>query len=152
MLIPLYKQQLLSWRQSKKDETSSIVLKNDQEYSNWIIKTERRFTSEECCRMIDPNFHQNQVNTGLDNLLFEAQVNHMTGVLECVHRTSEGKRLMRKHPGDPRLVWKLHEDHATLSTTLSNICTGLSRELAKMKINDFDHITKGLDTFDSYLT
>ena len=75
----------------------------------------------------------------------------MIGVLERVLQTSEGKRLTRKHPLDPRLVWKLHEPHATSSTTSSNICTGLSQELAKMKINDFAHPTKGLNTFDSYI-
>ena len=142
----------LSWRRSKQDETSYPVLENDREYSDWIIKTKRWFTSEECFRMIDPNFYQNQVNAGSDTLLFKAQVNYMAGVLERVLQTSEGNRLTRKHLVDPRLVWKLHKDHATSSTTSSNICTGLSQELAKTKINDFDHPTKGLDTFDSYLT
>ena len=35
---------------------------------------------------------------------------------------------------------------------MSNICTGLGQELAKPKIVAFDTPTKGLDTFDSYLT
>ena len=35
---------------------------------------------------------------------------------------------------------------------MSSICTGLGQELAKLKIVDFDTPTKGLDTFDSYLT
>ena len=76
----------------------------------------------------------------------------MASVLERVLQTSERKILTRKYPLDPRLVWKLHEAHATLSTTSSNICTGLSQELAKIKMNDFDLPTKGLDKFDSYLT
>ena len=53
----------LSWRQSKLDETSYIILKNDLEYTDWIVKTKRQFTSEECFRMIDPNFKNNQVNS-----------------------------------------------------------------------------------------
>ena len=88
--------------------------------------------------MIDLNFKDNQVNGGADTLLFEAQKNHMASVLERVLQTSEGKRLTGKHPLDPQLVWKLHKYHAKSSTTSSNICTGLSQELAKMKIVDFD--------------
>ena len=107
--------------------------------------------SEEMSQMIDKGFHKNQLSTGSDTLLFEAQENHLVSVLECVLQTSEGKRLTRKHPGEPRLIWKLHEEHATSSTTSSNICTGLSQELAKMKIVTFDNPTKGLDTFYSYL-
>ena len=42
------------------------------------------FTSEECFRMIVPNFHWNQINPGMDTLLFEAQEIHMVGVLERV--------------------------------------------------------------------
>ena len=102
--------------------------------------------------MVHPNFQDNQVNGSADTLLFEAQKNHMTSVLERVLHTNEGKRLTRKHPGDPQLVWKLHKDHAKLSTTSSNICTGLSQELAKMKIVNFDYPKKALDTFDSYLS
>ena len=142
----------LSWRRSKQDETSYPVLENDRLYTDLIVKTKCKFTSEEMYRMIDPNFHKNQINAGSDTLLFEAQENYMTSVLERVLQTSEGKRLTRKHPLDPQLVWKLHKAHATSSTTLSNICTGLSQELAKMKMHDFDLPTKSLDTFDSYLT
>ena len=76
----------------------------------------------------------------------------MACVLERVLQTSKGKRLTRIHPLDSQLVWKLHKAHATLSTTSSNIYTGLSQELAKMKINNFDYPTKGLDMFVSYLT
>ena len=103
-------------------------------------------------RMIDPNFHKNQLITGSDTLLFNAQVNHLASVLERVPQINEGERLTRKHPGNPRLIWKLYEAHAISSTTSSSICTGLSQELAKIKIVTFDTPTKGLDTFDSYLT
>ena len=141
----------MSWRQSKQDETLYPIVENDQEYITWIIKTKRRLTSDACARMIDLNFKDNQVNGGADTLLFEAQKNHMASVLERVLQTREGKRLTRKYPLDPQLVWKLHKDHPTLSTTSSNIYIGLSQELAKMKIANFDYPTKGLDTFDSYL-
>ena len=101
--------------------------------------------------MIDSTFYSNQVNSGSDTLLFLAQKKHMASVLEQMLQTSEGKRLTKKHLLDPRLVWKLQKDHATLSTTSSNICTSLCQELAKTKIVDFYHPTKGLDTFDSNL-
>ena len=61
------------------------------------------------------------------------------------------KRLTKIHLLDPQLVWRLHEFYFTLSTTSSNICAGLSQELAEMKIQDFDHPTKGLNRFDSNL-
>ena len=80
------------------------------------------------------------------------QENHLSSVLERVLQTSEGQRLTRKHPSEPCLILKFHEDHSTLSATLSNICTGLGQELAKLKIVAFDTPTKGLDTFDFYLT
>ena len=58
----------MSWRLSKQDETLYPVLENDQEYTNWIIKTKHWFTSEECHRIIDPNFQDNQFNGGADTL------------------------------------------------------------------------------------
>ena len=51
--------------------------------------------------MIDKNFHTNQLSTGSNTLLFNAQENHLASVLECVLQTSEGKRLTRKHPDEP---------------------------------------------------
>ena len=90
----------LSWRQSKQDKTLYPILENDREYTEWIIKTRRRFISEECDMMINPNFQDNQVNGGADTLLFEAQKNHMVSVLELVLQTSEGKRLTQKYSGD----------------------------------------------------
>ena len=91
----------LSWRRSKQDKTLYPILENDRDYAEWIIKMTRRFHSEECERMIDPNFYSNSVNAGSDTLLFDAQKNHMAIVLEPVLETNEGKRLTRKHPLDP---------------------------------------------------
>ena len=79
----------LSWRRSKQDETAYPLLENDQMYTDWIVKIKRKLTSEEMSRMIDLNFHQNQLSTGSDTLLFEAQENHMASVLERVLQTSE---------------------------------------------------------------
>ena len=142
----------LSWRRSKQDETTYPLLETDRVYTDWIVKFRRKISSEEMSQMINKGFHKNQLSTGSDTLLFEAQENHLASVLEHVLQTSEGKRLTRKHLGEPRLIWKLHEEHATSLTTSSKICTGLSQEIAKMKIVTFDNPTKGLDTFDSYLT
>ena len=96
-------------------------------------------------RMIDPNFHINQLDAGSDTELFKQQKNHLASILECVLQTSEGKRLTRKHAADPHNIWRLHQAHSTSSATLSNICTGLGQELAKFKIVTFDTPTKGLD-------
>ena len=80
----------MSWRQSKEDQTLYPILDNGREYTDWIIKTRRRFISDECDRMINLNFKDNQVNDGGDTLLFEAQKNHMASVLERMLQTSEG--------------------------------------------------------------
>ena len=101
--------------------------------------------------MIDLDFYDNEVNGGADSELFEAQENHMAIVLECVLHTNEGKRLTRKHPKDPRQIWRLHKKHKNSSFTSANICTGLSQELANRKVADFPHPTKCLDMFDSHL-
>ena len=103
-------------------------------------------------RMIDTNFHIRSFDTGSDTELFHKQKNHFSSILDRVLQTSEGKRLTRKHRDDPRQVWNLHQAHSTSSVTSSNICTSLGQELAKMKIVDYNTPTKGLDTFDSYLT
>ena len=103
-------------------------------------------------RMIDPLFHLNKFDPGSNKELFNKQKNHFSRILERVLQTSEGKRLTRKHADDPRKVWRLYQAHSTSSATSSSICTGLGQELAKLKIVDFDTPTKGLDTFDSYLT
>ena len=103
-------------------------------------------------RMINPGFHINSLHTGSDTELYEKQKNFFATVLECVLQTKEGKRLTRKYPDDPRQVWNLHETHSKSSATASSICTGLSQELAKLKIVEYNNPTEGLDTFDSYLT
>ena len=66
-------------------------------------------------------------------------------------KTNEGMRLVRTHPGDPRKVWKLHEEHSTSSTTSSCICIMLSQSLVTMKITEFSNPLEGLDRFDSDL-
>ena len=60
--------------------------------------------------------------------------------------------MTRKHPDDQRQVWELHQTHSTSPATSTNICTSLEQELANLKIFAFNTPTKGLDTFDSYLT
>ena len=99
--IKLGEDAYLSWRLSKQNETLYSILENNREYTNWITKTKRWFTSDECARMIDLNFKDNQVNIGANNLLFQAQKNHIASVLERLLQTSEGKRLTRKHPDNP---------------------------------------------------
>ena len=121
-------------------------------FTKWSVKFESKIHSEEIFRMIDPAFHLNQLDHGSDTELFNKQENHFATILERVLQTSEGKRLTRKHADDPRKVWSLHQAHSKSSAISSSICTGLGQELAKMKIVDYDTPTKGLDTFDSYLT
>ena len=71
-------------------------------YTDWIIKFRRKIASEDMSRMIDKGLHKNHLSTGSDTLQFEQQENHLASVLERVLQTSEGKRLTRKHPGEPR--------------------------------------------------
>ena len=142
----------LSWKRSRKDEKEYPVLDSDQMFSEWSVKFEHKIHSEEIFRMIDPGFHTSSLDAGSDTDLFHKQKNHFASVLDGVLQTSEGKRLIRKHPDDPCKVWSLHQAHSQSSATLSSICTGLSQELAKMKIVDYNTPTNGLDTFDSYLS
>ena len=142
----------LSWRRCKQDENAYLLLEADYMYTDWILKFERKIASEEKSQMIDSNFHKNQLDAGSNTELFKQQENHTASILQRVLQTSEGKRLTRKHPEDPRQVWELHQTHSTSSATSKNICTGLGKELAKLKIVVFDTPTKRLDTFDSYLT
>ena len=142
----------MSWRQSKQDETAYPLLEADRMYTDLVVKFKCKIASEEMSRMIDKGLHKNQLDAGSDTELFKQQENHLASILERVLQTSEGKRLTRKYPDEPRKIWNLHKAHSTLSATLSNICTGLGRELAKLKIVTFDNPTKGLDTFDFYLT
>ena len=142
----------LNRRQGKQDENYYPLLEADRMYTNWILKFKCKIHIEEMYQMIDPNFHINQLDTDSDTELLKQQNNHLASILERVLQTSEGKRLTRKHSDDPRQVWELHQTHSTSSATLTNICTGLGQELAKLKIVAFDTPTKGLDIFDSYLT
>ena len=142
---------LTSWRKSRQNETLYPTLESDINYPEWRIQINRRFTSDECLRIIDLSIHKNSLSAGSDVLLWEAQENYLVNILERVLKTSEGLRLMRKYPDDPRLVWKLHEAHSTSSTTSANISADLSQQLAKMKITEFDTLTGGLDKFDSNL-
>ena len=68
-------------------------------YTDWIVKFRQK--SEEMSRMIDKGFRKNQLSTGSDTLLFESQDNHLASLQKRVLQTSEGKRLTRKHPGEP---------------------------------------------------
>ena len=142
----------LSWQRSRQDESIYPFLETNREFSDWSVKFERKIHSEEMFRMIDTNFHISSLDASSDTELFDKQKNNFSSILDRVLQTSEGQRLTRKHPDDPRQVWNLHQAHSTSSATSSNICTGLSQELAKMKIVDYDTPTKGLDTFDTYLT
>ena len=142
----------LSWRRSRKEEKDYPVLNNDREFIEWKVKFERKIHSDEMYRMIDPGFHIASLHTGSDKELHQKQKNFFTTILEYVRQTKEGKRLTRKYPDDPRQVWNLHEKHPKSSATAWSICTGLSQELAKLKIVEYNNPTEGLDTFDSYLT
>ena len=102
--------------------------------------------------MIDQNFAETDAKWGPDDkLLYKAQQNHMSTVLERIIQTSDGKRFNRKNKTDPKEVWRLHELHQHLSATNSTITFALSQELAKMKVSDFTSSTIFLDEFDSKL-
>ena len=79
----------MSWRQSKQDEIAYPLLEADRMYSDWIVKFRQKIASEEMSRMIDKGFHKNQLSTGYDTFLFEAQENYLESVLELVLQTSE---------------------------------------------------------------
>ena len=107
-------------------------------FTDWILRFELKIHNEEMYRMIVPNFHINQLDSGSDTDLFKQQKNHFVSILERVLQTSEGKRLTRKHADDPRKVWRLHQAHSTSSATSSIICTGLGQEVSTLKIVTFD--------------
>ena len=48
--------------------------------------------------MVDRSFQDNQVNSSSDTLLFEAQQNHMKGMLERVLQISKRKEINKKPP------------------------------------------------------
>ena len=140
---------MLNWRKSRQDVKEYPVIDNDVQYPDWIIKIMRVFIGHECERIVDvDNVHFANINSGSDELLWEAQKNHLAKVLDHVLKTNEGMRLVCTHPDKPRTIWKLHEEHSKLSTTSSRICTMLSQSLATMKISNFSNPLKGLDKFD----
>ena len=74
----------LSWRRSKQDETTYPVLEANRMFTDWILKFERKIYSEEMYRMIDPNFHINQLDPGSNTELFKHQKNHLASILKRV--------------------------------------------------------------------
>ena len=102
--------------------------------------------------MIHGSFTDAMVKYGPDDvLLYKAQKNHMSIVLERVLQTSDRKRFPRKHKTDPREIWRLHELHQRSSATNSTITTALSQELANIKVVEFTSSTQFLDAFDTKL-
>ena len=102
--------------------------------------------------MINQNFSKADAKWGPDDkLLYAAQKNWMSTVLETILQTSDGKRFNRKHKKDPKEVWRLHEEHQRSSATNSAISSALSQELAQMKVSEFTSSSQFLDEFDSKL-
>ena len=95
----------LSWQRSRRDSDKYPVLNADRNYNDWKISMTRQFEEDRCARMIDDSFLPTCVKWGPDDiLLYKAQENHMSIVLERVLQTSDGKRFNRKHLEDPREV------------------------------------------------
>ena len=113
---------------------------------------ERQFEEDRCSRLIDNNFADTDVIYGPnDVLLYKAQTNHMSIVLQRVLQTNDGKRFTRKHKTDPQEIWRLHELHQRSSATNSTITSALSQELANLKVSEFTSSTIFLVEFDSKL-
>ena len=73
----------LSWQRTRRDADKYQILTNDINYNDWKISTVRQFAEDRCSRMIDDSFLPNMVKYGPnDTLLYEAQKNHMSIVLE----------------------------------------------------------------------
>ena len=102
---------LISLRHSREDSTQYPILENENEYTDWIIKMIRQFKSEECNRLIDLSFKDNQVIGGADNDLFDAQVNHMSIFFGECTKTTNGMRLSRKYHDNPQDIWRLHKQY-----------------------------------------
>ena len=78
--------------------------------------------------MIDQNFAETDAKWGPDDkLLYKAQRNHMSTVLERILQTSDGRRFNRKNKTDPKEVWRLHKLHQHSSATNSTITSALSQ-------------------------
>ena len=82
---------------------------------------------------------------------YNAQLNHLSIVLERVLQTKDGKRFTRKNKNNPCKILRLHKLHQRSSKTNAAITTVLSQELARMKVADFDFPTQCLDIFDTKL-
>ena len=140
---------MISSRRGRRDSTQYPILENDNKYTDWIIKITRQFKSEECDRLIDSSFEDNQ-EIGAANIdLFQVQINNMSVILERVLKTTGGIRLSKKYHDNPWKLWRLYEQHQRASATSARITTSLSQELANMKVAEFPSPTKCLDMFDS---
>ena len=142
----------MSWQRSRRDHEKYPVLPNNREYTDWYVLIKRQFEEDRCTRVIDDSFKDTMIKWGPDDtLLYNAQLNHMSIVLEHVLQTTDGKRFTRRHKNNRREIWKLHELHQRSSTTNATITIALSQELANLKVVNFDSSTQCLDTFDSKL-
>lgn len=83
----------ISWRRARRDPTQYVIFEADEEYTDWIIKIIRQFKINNCNRMIDQSFMDNQVVVGLDSVFFDLQMTFMSIVLERVLKTANGLRL-----------------------------------------------------------
>ena len=96
---------LLTWRKSRQDVKEYPVIDNDVQYPDWIIKIMRVFISHECERIVDvDNVHFANINSESDELLWNAQKNHLAKVLDHVLKTNEGMRLVCTYPNKPRHI------------------------------------------------
>ena len=86
---------LLNWKKSRQDVKEYPVIDNDVQYPDWIIKIMRVFIGHECERIVDvDNVYFTSINSGSDELLWNAQENHLAKVLDHVLKTNEGMRLV----------------------------------------------------------
>ena len=85
---------LLNWRKNRQDVTKYPIIDNDVQYPNWIIKIGRVFLGHEYDRMIDDTVHFSSVQAGSNLLLWNAQKNHLSKVLDHVLKTNEGMKLV----------------------------------------------------------
>ena len=142
----------MSWKRSRRDHDKYPVLSNDCIYTDWFVNIERQFEEDRCSRVVDNSFKDTNAKWGPDDtLLYKAQLNHMSIVLERVLQTTDGKRFTRKRKANPREIWKLHELHQLSSATNATITTALIQELANLKVTEFSSSTQFLDPFDSKL-
>ena len=95
----------MGWQRCARKADRYPILEKDRDYNDWFIKVERQFEEDRCARMLDQNFSENDAKWGPDDkLLYKAQVNWMSTVLEKILQTSDGKRFNRKNKTDPNEV------------------------------------------------